>query len=110
MGMDFLYKHGYDYASMLVHPMANDEDQDFYIKLNLPEKELFPDQRAVLSNSFLAVRVLIQEGLNNSTFAWRQATYNFLDNFMKFIEDDSYEWLENIKNVMIFYQDGSLSI
>ena len=30
MNMEFLYNHGYDYASMHVHPMSDDGYQDFY--------------------------------------------------------------------------------
>lgn len=40
MGLTFLYRYGYDYASRHVHPMANDGQEDFY---NITRLEPRPD-------------------------------------------------------------------
>lgn len=93
MDLIFLYKFGYDYASTLVHPMANDGQEDFLRLTNLLEEELFTDQRVVINNSCLAVILLIQEGLNASTLAWRRLIFDFLDNFLSFLKNGSKDYL-----------------
>ncbi len=109
MNLDFLYKYGYDYASRLVHPMANDGQEDFYIQLNLPEIDKIPDYTSVLQNSCLTAKLIIQEGLNHSSFKWRTDVFDFLDNFLSFLETGSMDWLANLKQVMKYYEAGSLS-
>lgn len=93
MDLMFLYKYGYDYASTLVHPMANDGQEDFLRQTNLIEEELFPDQRVLVHNSCLVVALLIQEGLSNSNLAWRRLIYDFLDNFLSFLKSGSKDYL-----------------
>ena len=93
MDLMFLYKYGYDYASSLVHPMANDGQEDFLRQTNLIEEGLFPDQRVVIHNSCLIVSLLIQEGLNNSNLAWRGVIYDFLDNFRGLLKNGSKDYL-----------------
>ena len=87
MDLDFLYKYGYDYASTHIHPMANDGIEDFFRLLNLPEKNNFPDQTIVIHNSFIVTKLLVQEGLNDSSFKWRAIIYNFLDDIFKYLEN-----------------------
>jgi len=103
MDLDFLYKYGYDYASALVHPMANDGDADFYRQTKLGTEEMFQDQRVVLNNSCLVVAVLIQEGLNTSSLSWRAIVYDFLDSYKKFLKDGSMDYK------IIFLKIGSLA-
>lgn len=93
MGMAFLYKYGYDYASTLVHPMANDGQEDFLRQTNLLRRGLFIDQRVVIHNSCLVVVLIIREGLNSSSLIWRSLIYDFLDNFFSFLKSGSNEYL-----------------
>jgi len=86
MNLDFLYKYGYDYGSSLVHPMANDGQEDFHRFLNLPEKDKYPDQIIVVNNAFLALILLIQEGLNSSNLLWASVSYDFLDHSLYNLE------------------------
>ena len=109
MHLDFLFKYGYDYASKLVHPMANDGQEDFYIQLDLPEINKFPDNISVLQNSCLVVKLIIQEGLNISSFRWREGMFDFLDNFIKFIDIGALDCLNDFKQVARHYEAGNLS-
>ena len=79
LGMEFLYRFGYDYASAHVHPMANDGHRDFYRITKLKPAPVVPDERVVLSNSLLVATVLVQTAMNASTLRWWNAVYDFLD-------------------------------
>lgn len=79
MDMHFLYRFGYDYCSKYVHPMANDGEADFYRITGLKPAPNFPDQRSVLSNTLLAATMLVQQGLNASSFSWHVLVYDLLD-------------------------------
>lgn len=100
MDLDFLYKYGYDYASTLVHPMANDGQEDFYRLTNPKEIDLVGDHRAVINNSCLAMTVLIQEGLNNSNFAWRSLIYDFLGDFRDFLISGTEKYLISFYKIL----------
>ena len=102
MDLMFLYKYGYHYASSLVHPMANDGQEDFLRQTKLIKKGMFPDQILVIHNSCLIVSMLIQEGLKNSNLAWRGVIYNFLDNFRDLFRNGSKDYL------LIFLKIGKL--
>lgn len=93
MDLMFLYKYGYDYASRLVHPMANDGEEDFFRQTNFIQEGLFPDQRVVIHNSCLIVSLLIQEGLNNSNLLWRAVIYDFLGKFRDLLKNGSKDYL-----------------
>lgn len=85
LNMHFLYRFGYDLASTHVHPMANDGVQDFHTITKLEPTTDFLDQRTVLSNTLLVASMVVQQGLNASTLAWRAVVYDFLDDFMLFL-------------------------
>jgi len=99
MDLNFLYKYGYDYASTLVHPMANDGESDFLRQTKLVPEEMFPDQRAVINNSCLAVVVIVQEGLNISSLLWRCIMFDFLDNFKIFLQNGSMDYKESFLKI-----------
>lgn len=88
MNLEFLYDHGYDYASTLVHPMANDGQEDFLRQTGLGEEE-FADQRVVVNNSILAATLLARQGLNSSNLTWRVILHDFLDDIMSFLNTGS---------------------
>lgn len=93
LDMQFLYRLGYDFASMHVHPMANDGLQDFFSITKLEPAPDFPDQRSVLSNTLLIGKMIVQEGLNSSTLSWRAIVYDFLDHLLEFLDtgDETYK-------------------
>lgn len=79
MGMSFLYKYGYDYASKFVHPMSDDGQQDFYTITGLEPRPNYPSQVSVLSNTVLATTMIIQTALNQSSFSWIKLLWDFID-------------------------------
>jgi len=86
MGLGFLYRYGYDYASRYVHPMADEGEPDFSRLISKSDSDSLPDP-TVIRNSLLAQSMLIQEGLNASTMKWRAIVYNYLDQFRTFLVD-----------------------
>lgn len=92
MGLEFLYKYGYDFASTLVHPMANDGQEDFLRKTKLGREEQYADEIVVINNSILTTTLLIREGLNASSLVWRTILYDFLDYMTKFLNTSSEEY------------------
>ena len=92
MGLGFLYKYAYDYASAHVHPMANDGDEDFGRLTGLTKRDMPPDRRVILNNSCLILVLLIQEGLNTGTLQWRRVVYDFLDHFMHRLAGESEQY------------------
>ncbi len=61
MGLLFLYRQGYDFASTLVHPMANDGQQDYTTVTGFGGP--WPDQVAAVNNACLAALLLLQEAM-----------------------------------------------
>ena len=47
MNLGFIYNLGYDYASMHVHPMSDDGDDDFKWLTESPDKHILPDATLV---------------------------------------------------------------
>jgi len=87
MNLNFLYRFGYDYASMYVHPMAQEGENDL-IRLTTPSRHhSYPDS-TVVKNSLLVHSLLIQEGLNGSSVKWMAVIYDFIDHFREFLKDD----------------------
>ncbi|MBQ4834716.1 hypothetical protein J8L70_15950 [Pseudoalteromonas sp. MMG010] len=79
MEMDFLYKYGFDMATMHTHPMSNDGAQDFHSITGIPTNEEFPDQITLLHNSILVVTLIIQNVLNYSSPKWRNIMWDFIE-------------------------------
>ena len=88
MGMVFLYKYGFHYASGHVHPMSYDGQDDFFRLTKLERQGPVPDHSAVLSNSFLATTMTIQEGMNCSSRRWYKIAFDFLHAFTNSLEHD----------------------
>ena len=84
MGLSFLYKYGYDFASTHVHPMADDGHQDFHTITKLEPTPKFPDQISVLSNSILACSLILQEAMNLSSFRWRRVLWDYVEQIRLF--------------------------
>lgn len=93
MGMEFLYKYGYDYASMHVHPMADDGQQDFYTITKLEPSPKFPSFISVISNTILTCSMILQDAMNHSSFKWRKILWDFLEEVRELLGngDTSYQ-------------------
>src|ERR1019366_3085415 len=86
MGLEFLYRHGYNYGSTHVHPMASDGEIDFE-RLVSPARQRRLADPTVVQNSILVQSLLIQEGLNASTMRWRRIAFHFVEQVRKFAGD-----------------------
>lgn len=108
MELGFLYKYGYDFASMHVHPMATDGEQDFFTITGLKPESEFPDQSAVLSNSLLAVTLVVQEALNQSAFRWRKVLWEYVDAVRCFLDDGDPSYRDLFVRVLLLGKELSL--
>lgn len=61
LGMPFLYKFGYDYASRFLHPSATDGVYEFELLTGLGSKGDRGDQRIILHDAALAFTILLSE-------------------------------------------------
>lgn len=84
MGLGFLYRFGYDYASTHVHPMAGDGEADFTTLISR-RHALTPPDATVVRNSILVQSMLVQEALNVSRMRWRDIVYDFLGQIRVFL-------------------------
>jgi hypothetical protein len=92
MGLTFLYRYGYDYASRHVHPMANDGQDDFYTITRLePPPDIPAASIVVLSNSILVASMILQEALNASSLLWMAVVYNAIDGVRNFLHSAATE-------------------
>ncbi|OCH59920.1 hypothetical protein A6D98_02075 [Aliivibrio fischeri] len=89
MGMDFLYKFGYDLASMHVHPMSNDGQQDYFTITGIEPLESFPTQITVIHNSILTATMIMQNVFNYSSYGWRKILWDFIEQVREAINTDS---------------------
>lgn len=106
LNMHFLYRFGYDFASTHVHPMANDGYQDFYTITKLEPAPDFPDQRSVLSNTMLVATMVVQQGLNASTLSWRAVVYDFLDDFIRFLDTGADDFKVSFLKLCEMFKQG----
>lgn len=92
MGMDFLYKFGYNTASMHIHPMSNDGQEDFYTITKIPSPVDFPTQISVIHNAILIVTMVLQNVVNYSSYRWMAILWDYLDGVRHAIEygDNTY--------------------
>lgn len=87
LGLDFLYKYGYDSASTLVHPMANDGFEDMRILTGLyPDTEIL-DHGNVINNSILSTILLHNHAMRGLDFEWKREIVEFMDSCMDFIKN-----------------------
>lgn len=89
LGLDFVYDYGYDHASTLVHPMANDGFEDFVILTGLYPDVERPDHRSVLSNGSLYTFLVLNNSMLGSGlgFKWKKEVVEFMDSCMDFFKD-----------------------
>lgn len=105
MNMKFLYNLGYDYASMHVHPMADDGIKDCTLLITPTHKKQPLEDTTVLRNSIIVQTMLIQEGINGTTVKWRAIIYNFLDQILLSLEDENIEYMQTFYKIGKAYPD-----
>jgi hypothetical protein len=88
MGLSFLYRYSYDYASGFVHPLAGDGEYAMR-RVTSTDKTPAEGQDVVLPNSVLAQTLLIQEGLSTSALKWRKLMFDFLEQCRSWLETGS---------------------
>lgn len=98
--MRFLYRFGYDFASMHVHPMADDGLQDFHTLTGLKPGPDFPNQITVLTNTVLVGTLILQEALNASSVGWRNLLFSLLDDLRDFLADGSTTYRARLATLM----------
>lgn len=84
MDLNLIYNLGYDFASMHVHPMSGDGNDDFKRLTEVPESHTLPDA-TVVRNSILVQSLVVQEALNVSEMRWRAIVYDFLSQIRVFL-------------------------
>lgn len=92
-GLDFMYKFGYDIASMDTHPMATDGEEEFYKITGLepnPYKKL--NHEILLKNSILVSSLIYQVAFNNLDVRFRGLAYSFLEETRKYINSEPNEF------------------
>ena len=88
MGLDFLYKYGYDYGSFFVHPNAYDGSQDFFIITGLEPAPVFPKQYQLLSNSILVACMIAKSGMMYSDLHWHNLLWDFIFETIECLNND----------------------
>jgi len=106
--LGFLYRYGYDFASMHVHPMASDGEQDFFTITRLEPSPRFPDQVSVLSNSILAATLILQAVLNQSSFKWRKVLWDYIDGLREFLGSGTDSYNDLFVRVMLVGKEQGL--
>lgn len=86
LDLHFLYKYGYDHASTLVHPMANDGWEDVIHLTGLYPDAILPDHRSVLSNCLLINHLLHNHAMRGLGFKWRREIVEFMDSSTNFLK------------------------
>jgi len=106
LDMDFIYKFGYDMASMHVHPMANDGQQDFYTITKLKSDIDFPSRITVLNNSILVVTMLLQDSMYLTNFRWRPVVLDFINDIRKFLSQGDLTYRHTFKKIAELFPEN----
>jgi hypothetical protein len=86
LGLPFLYKYGYDFASTHVHPMANDGEDEFGLLCGTGTSGSL---ELVVENAILVHTLILQEALNRSSLRWARIVYDFVEAARSGIAQDS---------------------
>lgn len=107
MGLAFIYRYSYDYASTHIHPMADDGEEDFARVIGI-RHDSNTDDSIVMSDSLLVFTLLVQEGLNASTLRWRKVVYNFIEEARKALEHWSTDHRQTLYTIADYWPNNSL--
>lgn len=108
MGLEFLYKYGYDFASRYVHPMSDDGQQDLFTITKLEPAPKFPDWSSVLSNSILINSLLLYWALNYSSFRWRSLLWDYIEHIQSFSHKGNEEYQKTYLKLTSMFQTTEL--
>jgi hypothetical protein len=106
-GLDFLYKYGYDYSSGHIHPVFGDGELEFYRSTGL-EPNPFTDlsQKVLLRNSILVNSLIQREVFNRHRFKFRRIVYQYLDETLPMINDESNEFDLTVYKILKMIESG----
>lgn len=93
MRLEFLYRYGYDFASTMIHPMANDGEEALFRQLGLKDHPRFQDHRSVLVNASLCHTLLVRAGMSYSGYEWLAVIHEFFDDMLKFLDDGAIDFM-----------------
>jgi hypothetical protein len=99
LGMSFLYKFGYDYASRFLHPSATDGVYEFELLTGLGSKGDRGDQRIILHDAALAFTILLSEALNSGSLEWRSIIFDCVDAFRQALTGEALEYRQRLAKV-----------
>jgi hypothetical protein len=104
-GLNFLYKFGYDYASMRVHPMYEDGDEEYFrITDVVPNPYSNFNHVELITNTYLVASMILQVGLNQIDLKTRGVVYDYIKGLR---ENSNYE-LPFYKVIKFIEQGNSL--
>lgn len=102
-GLNFLYKLGYDYASMRVHPMYEDGDEEYFrITKVLPNPYSNFNHAELITNTYLVASMILQVALNQIDLKTRAVVYDYIKGLR---ENSNYELL--FYKVIKFVEQGN---
>lgn len=88
-GLDFIYKFGYDFASMHTHPLISDGEFEFLSMTGLePNPYIAIDQDYLINNSIVITTLIHQEVFNTLDFRFSTLAYSFLEEVNKLINNE----------------------
>ena len=108
MGLECLYKYGYDFASTHVHPMSDDGQQDIFTITKLEPAPTFPDWSSVLSDSISANSALLHWALHYSSFEWRCLLWDYIEHIQSFLREGNEEYQKTFLKLTSMFQTTEL--
>jgi hypothetical protein len=107
MNLGFIYRFGYDYGSMHMHPMSGDGESDF-TRLTTPDGAVILPDATVVRNSILLQSMLVQEALNISKMLWHSGVYDFLDHVGKFLITGNQQFRVTLDDILLTWRHSKL--
>jgi len=105
--LDFVYKFGYDIASMDTHPMATDGDEEFYQITGLkPNPYKKRNHEILLKNSILVFSLINQVIFNKLSLKFRGLVYSFIEEIRKYINEEPNELDNDYSRLLILAEKG----
>lgn len=101
---DYLYRYGFVYGSMHIHPYANDGQRDYETVTGLRSGTDWPSETYVLRNSVLVLWLMLSDTLHDLQIPISGYFRNFIEGFFDSLENNDqrywglyYELVESFK-------------
>lgn len=107
LGYKFIYDYAYDYASMLIHPMANDGEMDLLMSTRADDYS--QAKKLVISNSLLVQSLILQEAMNSPTLNWAAIAYEMIAAVLRYINDASIDYQIPLRKSKLLQDNDTLS-